>query len=618
MTEKRPINYHRPVRTVLVGDKNKAAQHAGDAKRALFQLRNLEGAGSDLNTLRKLCADGSRIKVHTKVFGMDVVEIESFSGGEWELIEETVLSEIVPIVELRNSMNVDSGFAAFDVNADGTWGKPIGYTTAMNLEANQDPPAPITEQLTYRDGWCKIRKRQSSGGMFEREEKEISVTQLPRIDGSYMAYDGYPSDYEDGGLFATAMESFGDDGSITGEDDEWMDESGRCEPVVTPGPPPSDLCGYDWTMCGDSYYDGETGLFWGAPLTSYCGIPASLAGTYWPEHFNQKIEFSPEEKQIGVYWMQVETGDSDSTGTHKFSRVYKTREVFNNGYKLWGLVWAIGSGDMGISDSFPYLAPSPVPLWHIEGETFGDEAGIYVYDNYDIYIYGMLAYHNYRFDYTGWYTKRRNPRTPGVHFQNPDLLSEEVLTLLAGNTSYPYDPPFPSASGSTTCQQYIAGENVFTGEHFGKLTQTQFIINAGGVEYDVYTPPILTASYMYGGTIRVTEEFSHSAVVWDLGIFSSKSVITQENPVYGYVIRIDQDTANEIPYEVILGIIIKGVNYKTPQLPYTGSTGAPYLSYFTYPDFEPVDADGNRIYLIPTIRAGIKKTVTKKYKRKMP
>ena len=176
---------HRPTRTILKGDKEKAATHAGDAKRALFQLRSLEAAGSNIHTLRKQCADGSKIKVHSKVAGMDVVEIESFGG---EKREEKVVSRVKYIAPAlccyswlaapgnyyRNS--VPEAFAIFkDVNTLTYVYKPTAVDVQSVAAADTyiDTYGEWSYKVTYGSA-NKILVQQLSPG----RERRVKITEL--------------------------------------------------------------------------------------------------------------------------------------------------------------------------------------------------------------------------------------------------------------------------------------------------------------------------------------------------------------------------------------------------------------------------------------------------------
>lgn len=96
----------KPTRMNFQGDKELAASHAGDAKRMLFQLKNIQKTNNFTQELTKRYEDGTVINVHSKVSGMDVVNIFSSRGGyeEEEKIEYREEEFPVPIICLSDDI----------------------------------------------------------------------------------------------------------------------------------------------------------------------------------------------------------------------------------------------------------------------------------------------------------------------------------------------------------------------------------------------------------------------------------------------------------------------------------------------------------------------------------
>lgn len=98
----------KPTRMILQGDKELAATHAGDAKRMLFQLKNIQSTNATINELTKRYEDGTVINVHTKVDGMDVVTIESNRWYSKEKEEEKYKEEEFPVPIISLSDDIDN------------------------------------------------------------------------------------------------------------------------------------------------------------------------------------------------------------------------------------------------------------------------------------------------------------------------------------------------------------------------------------------------------------------------------------------------------------------------------------------------------------------------------
>ena len=107
----------KPVRMNFQGDKELAASHAGDAKRMLFQLKNIKRTNNSTQELTKRYEDGTVINVHSKVKGMDVVNIFSVRGG-WkkeereEIREESFPVPIIMAYDTPDSLEPIGGYVA--------------------------------------------------------------------------------------------------------------------------------------------------------------------------------------------------------------------------------------------------------------------------------------------------------------------------------------------------------------------------------------------------------------------------------------------------------------------------------------------------------------------------
>lgn len=105
--------FYKPTRTILHGDKELAATHTGDAKRILFQLKNIQANNGSIKELSKVYEDGTVINVHSKVKGMDVINIIPrkilYKVEEKEEVIECTEEFPVPIIGLVS--NFDSGFS---------------------------------------------------------------------------------------------------------------------------------------------------------------------------------------------------------------------------------------------------------------------------------------------------------------------------------------------------------------------------------------------------------------------------------------------------------------------------------------------------------------------------
>lgn len=68
-------NLYKPVRWIFSGDYAECQKRIGEAKRVMFQLKNIQNTGSQQYMLNKKYSDGSSISVRTDVPGMDVVNV---------------------------------------------------------------------------------------------------------------------------------------------------------------------------------------------------------------------------------------------------------------------------------------------------------------------------------------------------------------------------------------------------------------------------------------------------------------------------------------------------------------------------------------------------------------
>ena len=92
----------KPTRIILRGDKELAAGYVGNAKRMIFQLRNIQNSNKFIQSLDKRFEDGTTINVHSKVKGMDVIEINSsrYFEKEEKKYRETEITYIAPAMLL--------------------------------------------------------------------------------------------------------------------------------------------------------------------------------------------------------------------------------------------------------------------------------------------------------------------------------------------------------------------------------------------------------------------------------------------------------------------------------------------------------------------------------------
>lgn len=103
------LNAGTPIRFFFSGDEEAAKGRCRDADVMLYQLKNIQQAGGDIQTLQRRLADGTTIKVHTKVNGIDTAEIFVPIVEEKHRYKETRSTYIAPVIlcykELPNSGN---------------------------------------------------------------------------------------------------------------------------------------------------------------------------------------------------------------------------------------------------------------------------------------------------------------------------------------------------------------------------------------------------------------------------------------------------------------------------------------------------------------------------------
>ena len=86
--------WDKPIRWIFKGDEVKSHAMIGEAKRVLYQLKNIQSAGSSQYMLSKRYVDGSSVNVRTDVQGLDIIKIFTPSlvlKGAKGIIEEEKL-----------------------------------------------------------------------------------------------------------------------------------------------------------------------------------------------------------------------------------------------------------------------------------------------------------------------------------------------------------------------------------------------------------------------------------------------------------------------------------------------------------------------------------------------
>jgi hypothetical protein len=388
-------NEIRSTRLVLKGDKELAATHAGDAKHVLAQLGNIQQTGPGgkaIQTITKQFLDGTVIKARTDVKGLNIVEITSGNKSEkkyseWSLAEETTTQNLVAIIPCGSVGYEITGMVCFNISEE-KWGSLCESTNVVSLDS-KDPVAPYTEQETYRKEWYDSKNAYSYGDETNKVEVETQTVRLQRVDGGWVAYEGDPSEYEDGGNFSTMID-YGNNYSVS-DNDYQADVNASL--VIDPGPSPSPPYD-DWSWFGDgTTYEGEEGLF----ITVWAGGEPPAAGcvtAWWPPEFNQKISYqSKDDRMIIASVMTNEWGDYPAS--HIFTSYRRSRTLYEN-YRVWinlpsyditeGLYEYLYRTQDTVSNSYPYKEITPIT-------SLTDSAGAVIdVINNGIYIYHMLEH----------------------------------------------------------------------------------------------------------------------------------------------------------------------------------------------------------------------------------
>jgi hypothetical protein len=219
-----------------------------------------------------------------------------------------------------------TGMTCFNISEE-KWGGLCESTNVVSLDS-KDPVAPYTGQETYRKEWYDSKNAYSYGDETNKVEVETKTVRLQRVDGGWVAYDGDPAEYEDGGNFSTMID-YGNNYSVS--DNDYQSDV-NASLAIDPGPPLSPPYN-DWSWFGDgTTYEGEEGLF----ITVWEGGEPPAAGcvtAWWPPEFNQKISYnSKDDRLIIASVMTNEWGDYPSS--HIFASYRRNRTLYED-YRVW-------------------------------------------------------------------------------------------------------------------------------------------------------------------------------------------------------------------------------------------------------------------------------------------
>lgn len=584
------------------GPESKRQESIKQAKK-LIPINDIVNRGLNHKVLKKYLADGTFIKsvITEGILGRQELLIIEATGGK--VVKKPGIvkyDEYVLLVEMHTNPSGDigtpGGFAIFAPTGRGYVEneetevpnlKFIGWTNSVD-DVSLDPLG-ITGQETIRTGWCN------------EQAKDRTITQLLRVDQGYVAYDG--DEYiEEVTMISTSSDIW------TYEDIPFPNlwES------VDPGPPPEAMCGYTWDIAtnyggpGVEDFHDEAHLF-------YHIESGGKNVAWWPPNFTQYIKRRQEwnhegclirmiDDDAGVLDLASDNGVMSVAGDVMMPGTFtKYRTTYDWSSRLWGIVWGtyVFAGiDAPGETGYPYLE-IPDGQWytstmHSDYVREWMTGGVYVKDRYkELFINGLIRLRpgSALDNVVGYKYYQREEIIPADAFDDPSILTEEQLAILAGNESMSSEWVYDIY----TTLYYIT-HSVHT------TTPGQFMINCGGREYHVKNQIITGLYSAYGAGNDWYSSFS-DADIYDYGIFTeyqtgivNKAIVASNiKPVYAYSMIITESQEN-----IVYGLVINGRHYRTEELIISAdsSVSIPEISVAR-------DKNGNIIRPTGYVRTGI-------------